>query len=80
MASQYCYGLVIIDNLHFCRATIGPMKADPALIINSYTMLPFSIALQPLEAVTWRKSKVLKACRGIYHVQLACCNLPQIAR
>ena len=53
-------GNALAIRFHVIGISVFPMKADPPLIVDPDTMLPFAIALQGFEPVARRYSEVLK--------------------
>ncbi len=54
--------------------SVFPAKADSPLIVNPYTILPLSPALQSLKTVTWGNSEVLKVPGPMKVQELSPCN------
>ena len=61
----YSTFLVIINNLDLEGISTPPHKAHPVLIVNADAMLPFAIAVKPLQSVPWRHPQVLERDRGV---------------
>jgi len=51
---------MVIDNLYILGARIRPAKADAELIVNTDAVLPRTIALERLQPVSRRHTKVLQ--------------------
>ena len=62
--------LVVVNDLDFVGITIVPAKADPPLIIDPDTVLPGAIALELLEPVARRDTKVVQRFGGVHGHQL----------
>jgi len=62
---------VVVDNLDVLGGPGIPSEADPPLIVDSDTPLPFPIATQLLETVRWRYSQVFDPHGSIDHEQPA---------
>jgi hypothetical protein len=55
---------VVIGDLDLEGVATGPSKADSPLIVDPDAVLPFSVALQPLQSVPWGYLEVVYAlCR-----------------
>jgi len=67
-------GNALAIRFHVIGISVFPMKADPPLIVDPDTMLPFAIALQGFEPVARWNPEVLQM-PGLMKVQeLASCN------
>lgn len=58
---------MIICNFHIMRIAIQPDKANAPLIIDSYTILPFTVAAKLFESVCRRNPQVIDILSVINH-------------
>jgi hypothetical protein len=61
---------VIVDQLDGVGATVAPDEADAPLRVHSYAVLPMTIALQLLEAVSGRNPKVSDIDSSVQYLEL----------
>ncbi len=61
---------MIIDDLHTIRVTLSPPEADSPPLVDSDTVLPFTITRQLLETVTWRDPKIRQLLGSIENQSL----------
>ena len=52
--------LVVVNDFHSMRTKIGPFEADPVLVVDSDTVLSCQLALQDLQPVARRNTKIRK--------------------
>jgi hypothetical protein len=57
------------NDLDLVRIAVLPAKADPPLIVETNTVLPDPIALELLEPVARRDTKVLEGLGGVHGSQ-----------
>jgi hypothetical protein len=62
---------MIVDDFHLKRVTVTPVKAHTPLIVDSNTVLTFSISGQLFQAIAGRNPKVFKRVSGIKEQELA---------
>ena len=62
---------MIINNLNIKKLLIADGKTDAVLIVDPDTVLPGPIAGQLFQMIGGRNTKILKACRVIYHHQFS---------
>ena len=67
--------LVIVHNLDVVRIPVFPNKAEAPLVIDSYTMLPLSVAMQCFQAITRRGCQVAQLRGAVQLPKLAAGNL-----
>jgi hypothetical protein len=63
---------VIVDNLDLVSISIPPLKANPPLIVDPQTPLPFPVAPQRFQPIGGRLKKLLQPGNPV--------NLPQLAK
>jgi len=49
---------VVVSNFNIRGIAVTPYEADPPLIVDPDTVLPFSIALQHLQPIRWRYPQI----------------------
>ena len=62
---------VVINNFNLPDAALRPFKAQAPLVIDTNTVLTFSVFLQSFEFVLWRDFQVIQITRPVEHGQLA---------
>ncbi len=67
--------LVIVHNLDAVRIPVFPNKAEAPLVIDSYTMLPLSVAMQCFQTISWRGCQVAQLCGAVQLSKLSAGNL-----
>ena len=70
---------MVIDDLHLFRASLGPAKADPPLLVDPDAMLPSPPAFERLELVAGWNPQVLQPSGDMHHRQLAAHHAEQVA-
>jgi hypothetical protein len=61
---------VIVNDLDVEGVCTFPAKADPPLIVDADTVLPFALALQRFESVARRYPKIIESKRSMQVQQL----------
>ena len=56
---------MVIRDLHAFRSVIVPNETYPELVVDSYTVLPFSVASQWFQLIPRRDSKRIQADDGV---------------
>ncbi len=62
---------MVIHYLHIVGIPVAPDKADAPLLVDANAMLPFSLAVERLQAVAWRRCQVAQLCGNVQLSQLA---------
>jgi hypothetical protein len=68
------YSSVIVDNLDVVRFVGNPAKTYTPLIVDSDAVLAETIALQPFQAIAWRRAQIGQGGSSVYHGQLSNCR------
>jgi len=62
---------MIVNNLNIMRFCADPGKADPILVIDTDTVLPFTFALKSFQMVSWRYFQVSQTRSDLKLTQLS---------
>ena len=65
---------MIVNNLDLRWSSVCPHEADPPLVINSDAVLSGTVALEGLEPISWRDTKIVKDLCGPHLAKLAQSN------
>jgi hypothetical protein len=68
---------VIVNYLDIDRTRLGPLKADPVLVVDPDAVLSPAIFSESLQSVARRHSKIVEYLRLIDGIQPPCCYLPE---
>ena len=71
---------MIIDDLHFKAMPITPNKTDSPLIVDPNRVLPFTIASQGFQLISWRRGQNTQLRGCVELEQLPYCNAPDSAK
>jgi hypothetical protein len=62
---------MVVHDLNFVRIASIPDKADAVLIIDANAVLPFPVAAQSFQMISWRDSQIAQLRDSIQNEQLA---------
>jgi hypothetical protein len=60
---------MIIDDLNIMNVSVMPGKANPPLVVNAYTVLPFALSVQRFEMVARGNPQRFQIHDGVEHIQ-----------
>jgi hypothetical protein len=69
---------VVVRDLDFVGMTGLPDETDAVLIVDSYAVLPFAIALQLLEPIARRDGELADLANPVELVELATSDSPKL--
>jgi hypothetical protein len=70
---------MVINNFNIFGTSFCPSKADAPLPVNTYAVLPGSIALERFQSITGRYSQILEICRNFKLSQFPAGNVATLA-
>jgi hypothetical protein len=62
---------MIVGNLNLGCVFIGPDEADAVLIVDPDAVLPFPVAFQSFQTISWQGGQFFQRFCGVEHQQLA---------
>jgi len=65
---------MVINNFNIFGTSFCPSKADAPFSVNTYAVLPGSIALERFQSITGRYSQILEICRNFQLSQFPASN------
>jgi len=71
---------VVVADLDVIGIPALEPEADPPLVIDRDRVLALTIALQPVQSVAWRNFEVIRTCREVYVLELACGAVGHVRR
>ena len=72
---------MVVDNLGTPDMSVAPFEADPKLVVDPDTPLPFAILLQPFQSILRRHAQKFQCRRGVEQLKLAnrdTCNVGEM--
>ena len=67
---------MIVNYFDCLRLFIRPAKADPVLLIDSNTVLAFTISRKRLQAISRRNTEIIQGLGAVQLIKLPAGNLP----
>jgi hypothetical protein len=70
--------LVVVDNLHLLRPSLGPTETDAVLLIDANGVLAAPIAAERFQAIAGRRTKIAEHGRRVEVLQFANCDSQEL--